>query len=77
MRVFDRDGKVSQISARYQIPLNRWDELGLPELDLQAPWHGYPLTQWTEENAEEAELAVTGRYYETGEKLAGRREDTE
>ena len=55
----------------------RWDELGLPKLVLQAPWHGYPLTQWTAENAEEAELAVTGRYYETGEKLAGRREDTE
>ena len=57
--------------------LKRWDELGLPKLVLQAPWHGYPLTQWTAENAEEAELAVTGRYYETGEKLAGRREDTD
>jgi hypothetical protein len=44
---------------------------------LEDPWHGYPLTQWTEENAEEAELAVTGRYFETGEKLAGRRENTE
>ena len=51
----------------------RWEELGLPELDLAAPWHGYPLTAWTDENVEEAVLAVTGRYFETGEKLAGRR----
>ena len=42
-------------------------------LDLKAPWHGYPLSAWTEENASEAELAVTGRYFETGEKLVGRR----
>jgi hypothetical protein len=28
------------------------------------------------ENAEEALLAVTGRYFETGEKLAGLREPT-
>lgn len=54
----------------------RWAALSLPDLDLKTPWHGYPLSAWTEENAEEAELAVTGRYYETGEKLAGRREST-
>jgi len=54
----------------------RWEKLGLPELDLQSPWYGYPLSQWTPENAEEALLAVTGRYFETGEKLAGLREPT-
>ena len=54
----------------------RWDRLGLPALDLQSPWYGYPLSQWTPENAEEALLAVTGRYFETGEKLAGLREPT-
>ena len=53
--------------------VERWRALGLPPLDLRAPWHGYPLDGWTAENAEEAELAVTGRYFETGEKLAGRR----
>jgi UbiD family decarboxylase len=53
--------------------LVRWKALGLPALDLKTPWHGYPLSAWTEENAEEAELAVTGRYFETGEKLAKRR----
>ena len=55
---------------------DRWQELGLPELSLAAPWHGYPLSAWSEENAEEAQAAVTGRYFETGEKLAGRREPT-
>jgi 4-hydroxy-3-polyprenylbenzoate decarboxylase len=51
----------------------RWQALGLPALDLKAPWHGYRLTQWTDENADEAEKAVTGRYFETGDKLARRR----
>ncbi len=54
----------------------KWSALGLPELDLQTPWHGYPLSAWTEENANEAEKAITGRYFETGEKLASRREST-
>ena len=54
----------------------KWQALGLPALDLQTPWHGYPLSAWTAENAEEAVLAVTGRYFETGEKLAGRRRRT-
>jgi UbiD family decarboxylase len=53
--------------------LARWEALSLPALDLKAPWHGYPLSAWTAENAEEAELAVTGHYFETGAKLAKRR----
>ena len=51
----------------------RWASLGLPALDLQTPWFGYPLTQWTDENQEEAEFAVTGQYFKTGEKLVCRR----
>jgi 4-hydroxy-3-polyprenylbenzoate decarboxylase len=53
--------------------LARWEALSLPTLELKMPWHGYPLSTWTEENAEEAEMAVTGRYFETGAKLAKRR----
>ena len=53
--------------------LERWKALSLPALELRTPWHGYPLDGWTAENEEEADLAVTGRYFETGEKLAGRR----
>lgn len=50
----------------------RWAELGLPALNLSDPWHGYPLSDWTEENADEAKKAVTGRYFETGDKLVQR-----
>jgi 4-hydroxy-3-polyprenylbenzoate decarboxylase len=53
--------------------LARWKSLGLPELNLKSPWHGYPLSQWTEENQAEADFAVTGRYFETGAKLSRRR----
>jgi len=53
--------------------LARWQALSLPALDLKTPWHGYALSEWTDENAEEAELAVTGRYFETGAKLKTRR----
>ncbi len=51
----------------------RWESLALPPLDLKAPWHGYPLDGWTAENEAEASLALVGQYFETGEKLAGRR----
>lgn len=50
-----------------------WEELGLPELTPQSPWYGYSLGQWSDELEEEAQLAVQGRHYETGEKLKGRR----
>jgi UbiD family decarboxylase len=46
-----------------------WEELGLPALQPRTPWYGYSLGHWPEENQEEAELAVLGRYYETGAKL--------
>ncbi|MBT4006765.1 MAG: UbiD family decarboxylase [Rhodospirillales bacterium] len=50
-----------------------WAELQLPGLELQNPWYGYSLGAWTKELEEEAQLAVEGRHYETGEKLRGRR----
>lgn len=49
-----------------------WEELGLPSITPQAPWFGYSLGQWDSELEEEAELAVRGEYYLTGEKLATR-----
>ena len=54
----------------------RWAELGFPALNLSDPWYGYPLSDWTEENADEAEKAVNGRKFETGEKLVQRRKPT-
>jgi len=54
-------------------------EYGLPALRPQAPWHGYVITpsEWSEELEEEARLAVEARYWETGDKMAGRRETQE
>jgi UbiD family decarboxylase len=45
-----------------------WQGLQLPPLTLKDPWWGYSLGHWTEEEAKEADLAVQGRHYETGEK---------
>ncbi len=50
-----------------------WEELGLPKLTPKVPWFGYELGYWTEELTEEAELAVRGDYFITGEKLAKQR----
>jgi 4-hydroxy-3-polyprenylbenzoate decarboxylase len=46
-----------------------WRELQLPALELEAPWFGYQLGAWTKELEEEAQLAVEGRHFETGDKL--------
>ena len=56
---------------------SRWEAMALPPLDLQSPWYGYPLTMWTQRTREEAELALTGRYLETGTKLMQRRASVE
>jgi UbiD family decarboxylase len=51
-----------------------WEnELGLPPLRPQRPWYGYSLGQWDTEAQEEAELALKGEYYKTGDKVAERR----
>ncbi|MBI2853948.1 MAG: UbiD family decarboxylase [Chloroflexi bacterium] len=47
-----------------------WEKEGLPQLNPKTPWHGYTLGGWSEENEEEAELALKGEHYQTGEKLA-------
>jgi len=46
-----------------------WEELGLPELKPASPWYGYSLGQWDEELEAEADLAVRGEHYKTGDKL--------
>lgn len=46
-----------------------WEEMGLPPLAPQAPWYGYSLGQWDDELDEEAQLAVRGEHYQTGDKL--------
>jgi 4-hydroxy-3-polyprenylbenzoate decarboxylase len=48
--------------------IDLWQSLQLPKLALKDPWWGYSLGHWTEEEEQEAQLAVRGRHYETGEK---------
>ncbi len=50
-----------------------WEEEGLPPLNPKVPWYGYSLGFWTEEDQEEAELALRGEHYKTGEKIARER----
>jgi UbiD family decarboxylase len=45
-----------------------WQSLQLPALNLKTPWWGYSLGYWTEEEDQEAALAIEGRHYETGNK---------
>ncbi len=44
-----------------------WEELGLPELKPELPWHGYSLGQWPDEFQAEADRAVKSEYWTTGE----------
>lgn len=50
-----------------------WDELGLPALRPQPPWHGYSLGDWLPEWDEAAQRAVNGLYLENGRISAARR----
>lgn len=46
-----------------------WESLQLPSLQLKDPWYGRDFGLYSEEEAEEAILAVQGRHYETGGKF--------
>ena len=45
-----------------------WEELGLPQLKPRMPWYGYRLGIWSEQDMEEAQLALKGDHFITGEK---------
>jgi 4-hydroxy-3-polyprenylbenzoate decarboxylase len=47
-----------------------WEEEGLPPLTPKVPWFGQALGYWTEDDVMEAELALKGEHYKTGEKFA-------
>ena len=46
-----------------------WEELGLPKLEPQEPWHGYLMGLWPEELAQEADLAAQSEHEKVWEKL--------
>ncbi len=51
-----------------------WEDLGLPRLAPQPPWHGYTLGDWSETWETYARRAVSGAWEESGkETFAGRR----
>ncbi len=50
-----------------------WEELGLPALRPQPPWHGYSLGDWLPYWDEAAKRAVEGKYLENGRISEGQR----
>jgi len=50
-----------------------WEELGLPRLSPQPPWHGYTLGDWTETWQQFADNAVKGDWAKNGEQTFARR----
>ena len=46
-----------------------WEELGLPKLEPQEPWHGYLMGLWPENLAEEADLAAKGDHEKIWQRL--------
>ena len=50
-----------------------WEEMQLPPLRPEAPWHGYSLGQWPDEFQAEADRAARSEYWQTGQELVGKR----
>ena len=49
-----------------------WEELGLPPLNVQAPWHGYTLDDWTDSWEQYAKRTVAGDWEQTGQETLAR-----
>ncbi len=52
-----------------------WEELGLPSLKPESPWHGYSLGDWHARWTEAANNAARGDYLVNGEETLGRQRD--
>jgi UbiD family decarboxylase len=50
-----------------------WEELGLPPLNPQSPWHGYSLGEWSQAWDIYAQRAVAGEWAQSGEETLRRR----
>ena len=50
-----------------------WEELGLPPLAPQSPWHGYSLGDWRDAWETFAQRAVRGQWETSGEETFARR----
>jgi UbiD family decarboxylase len=49
-----------------------WEELGLPALTVQSPWHGYTLGDWTDTWETFARRAAMGEWETTGRETLAR-----
>ena len=47
-----------------------WDELKMPSLSLQQPWHGYNLGDWSQTWDRYAERAIAGEWQDLGRETA-------
>jgi hypothetical protein len=64
-------GLSAGVAAEERIYGTRQTALGatrITEAQTTDPWFGYNLGLWSEEDEAEAELAVKGEHYQTGEK---------
>lgn len=52
-----------------------WEQLQLPALQPESPWHGYSLGDWNDRWDGMAKRATEGRYMENGERSARLRRD--
>lgn len=50
-----------------------WDELGLPALKPEPPWHGYSLGDWSDKWDADAARAAAGGWRDNGERSRQRR----
>jgi 4-hydroxy-3-polyprenylbenzoate decarboxylase len=49
-----------------------WEELGLPALTVQAPWHGYALGDWTDTWEMFARRTTAGEWEQSGRETLQR-----
>src|SRR5262249_22476348 len=50
-----------------------WDDLGLPALSPQPPWHGYTLGDWSDDWETYARRAITGDWDQRGRETLARK----
>jgi 4-hydroxy-3-polyprenylbenzoate decarboxylase len=51
-----------------------WEELDLPRIAPQSPWHGYDLGDWSEVWSRFADAAVAGEWEQNGAATYERRQ---
>ena len=68
----DAAARVADQARTWSTPAALWEELGLPPLNVQAPWHGYTLDDWTDTWETFARRTTAGDWEETGRETLKR-----